>query len=155
MSGPGEPAPAPRTFTTRPDGVLVWRREDYELSTDRGRLDLGVIHRFLAESYWAAGATPERIQQSIDHSIPLGLHGPGGAQVGFARIVTDRTTFAWLADVFVLDANASLDATTPPTVASSKNGGSSGSIWPFAASVSVRVRKFIPASTLTVRSFGS
>jgi GNAT superfamily N-acetyltransferase len=105
MSGPGGPARAPRTFATRPDGVLVWHRAGYELSTDRSRLDLGVIHGFLAESYWSAGATPERVRQSIEHSIPFGLYCPDGPQVGFARIVTDRTTFAWLADVFVLDAH--------------------------------------------------
>jgi GNAT superfamily N-acetyltransferase len=75
---------------------------DYVISTDRQRLDLHAIHTFLAEqSYWARGVTREVVEQSIANSIPFGAYR-GGEQVGFARVVTDRATFAWLADVFVL-----------------------------------------------------
>jgi GNAT superfamily N-acetyltransferase len=75
----------------------------YEISNDPARLDRDVVHRFLSEeSYWAKGRSREVVDRSIDHSIPFGVYAEGGAQVGFARVVTDRCTFAWIADVFVL-----------------------------------------------------
>jgi GNAT superfamily N-acetyltransferase len=75
---------------------------DYVISTDRERLDVRAIHAFLAErSYWARGVTRAVVEKSIAHSIPFGAYR-GDDQVGFARVVTDRATFAWLADVFVL-----------------------------------------------------
>lgn len=77
--------------------------EPLEISTDASRLDVDLIHRFLSEeSYWARGRTREVTQRAIDHSICFGAY-VGWQQVGFARVVTDRTTFAWLADVFILD----------------------------------------------------
>lgn len=88
-----------------------WFREPYVISTAPERLDLDVIHGFLTRSYWAAGRSRERVEASIAHSIPLGLYHQqgdqrrGAEQVGFARVVSDRTTFAYLADVFVLDAH--------------------------------------------------
>jgi len=75
-----------------------------EISTDPDRLDLDVIHRWLSEeSYWAQGRPRELMQRSFDNSICFGAY-LGDRQVGFARVVTDRATFAWLADVFILDA---------------------------------------------------
>jgi GNAT superfamily N-acetyltransferase len=77
---------------------------DIEISTDPDRLDLDVIHRWLSEeSYWAQGRPRELMQRSFDNSICFGAY-LRGRQVGFARVVTDRATFAWLADVFILDA---------------------------------------------------
>ena len=74
-----------------------------EISTDPDRLDLDVIHRWLSEkSYWAQGRPRELMQRSFDNSICFGVY-LGDRQVGFARVVTDRATFAWLADVFILD----------------------------------------------------
>ena len=74
----------------------------YEVSTDRDRLDVALIHRFLAEeSYWARGASRELVARSIEHSLCFGVYADG-RQVAFARAVTDRATFAWLADVFVV-----------------------------------------------------
>jgi N-acetylglutamate synthase-like GNAT family acetyltransferase len=76
---------------------------DIEISTDVGRLDLDVIHRFLSEqSYWARGRSMETVRRAIEHSHCYGVY-LDGRQIGFARIVGDRTTFAWLADVFILD----------------------------------------------------
>jgi GNAT superfamily N-acetyltransferase len=73
-----------------------------EISTDRSRLDLDLIHHYLSEeSYWARGRSRDEIERSIEHSIPFGAYRDG-RQVGFARVVSDRATFAWLADVFVL-----------------------------------------------------
>jgi GNAT superfamily N-acetyltransferase len=77
--------------------------DDYVISTDRQRLDLRAIHSFLAEqSYWARGVTRETVEKSIANSIPFGAYR-NGEQVGFARVVTDRATFAWLADVYILE----------------------------------------------------
>jgi GNAT superfamily N-acetyltransferase len=80
-----------------------WHRGEYTISDDRARLDIKVIHKFLsAESYWATGRSVETVQRSIDNSLPFGVYR-GEEQIGFARVVTDYATFAWLADVFVLD----------------------------------------------------
>ena len=77
----------------------------YEISDDKKRLDVDVIHGYLTEhSYWAAGISRALVERSIEHSICLGIYH-GGTQVGFGRVVTDRATFALLADVFVLDAH--------------------------------------------------
>jgi GNAT superfamily N-acetyltransferase len=84
-------------------------RKPYFISTAPERLDLDVIHGFLSHSYWATGRSRARVEASIAHSLPIGLyHQPGdprAEQVGFARVVTDQTTFAYLADVFVLEAH--------------------------------------------------
>jgi GNAT superfamily N-acetyltransferase len=81
---------------------MEWRRGEYLISTDAQRLDLDVIHRYLSEeSYWALGITREVFERSIENSICFGLYGAHG-QVGFARVITDRAAFAYLADVFVL-----------------------------------------------------
>ncbi|HEY0004185.1 MAG TPA: GNAT family N-acetyltransferase [Pyrinomonadaceae bacterium] len=82
--------------------VQEYQRGEYSISTDRSRLDLGVIHSFLDSSYWAAGRTLETIRRSIENSLAFGIY-KGSAQVGFARVITDYATFAWLADVFVLE----------------------------------------------------
>jgi GNAT superfamily N-acetyltransferase len=74
----------------------------YEIDTDRARLDLRVIHGFLANSHWARGIPLSVLQRAIAKSLPFGLY-KDGRQVGFARVVTDRATFAYLADVFVLE----------------------------------------------------
>ena len=68
---------------------------------DRDRLDRVLIHRFLGESYWAAGIPVELVDRAIDHSLCFGAY-VDAAQVGFARLVTDYATFGYLADVFVL-----------------------------------------------------
>ncbi|HZB93442.1 MAG TPA: GNAT family N-acetyltransferase [Stellaceae bacterium] len=73
----------------------------YEIDTDKARLDLAVVHRFLAASHWAKGLPMAVLARAIRHSLAYGLYR-GGRQIGFARVVTDRATFAYLADVFVL-----------------------------------------------------
>jgi GNAT superfamily N-acetyltransferase len=74
----------------------------YEVSTDPARLDRDLIHRFLSEeSYWARGRERWRTERSIDDSLTFGVYR-GAEQVAYARVVTDRVTFAWLADVFVI-----------------------------------------------------
>jgi len=79
-----------------------WTRGDCTISTRRARLDLDVIHGFLARSYWAAGVPREVVARAIEHSLCFGLY-ERDAQVGFARLVTDYATFAHVMDVFVLE----------------------------------------------------
>jgi GNAT superfamily N-acetyltransferase len=75
-----------------------------EISADKDRLDLDVIHRFLSEeAYWSKGVARERVERQIEHSLCFGAYADDGAQVGFTRVVTDYATFAWVCDVFVLD----------------------------------------------------
>jgi GNAT superfamily N-acetyltransferase len=74
----------------------------YEISTDRDRLDLDVVHGFLRTAYWSPGVARETVERSIAHSLPFGLYAPDGAQAGFARVVSDFAVFAYLGDVFVL-----------------------------------------------------
>jgi GNAT superfamily N-acetyltransferase len=81
---------------------VVERNGDFELSTDPARLDRALIHRFLSEqSYWAPGVPRAVVDRSIEHSLCFGVYR-AETQVAFARVVTDRATFAYLADVFVL-----------------------------------------------------
>ena len=79
-------------------------RDGYTISDDRWRIDREVVHGFLAESYWAAGIPRDVVERSIRHSLCFGIYHQG-AQVGFARVITDHATFAYLADVFVLPAH--------------------------------------------------
>lgn len=79
---------------------------DYEISTDPTRLDVALVHRWLSErSYWAAGVPREVVARSIANSLNFGLYHATAGQVGFARVITDRATFAYLADVFLLEAH--------------------------------------------------
>ena len=79
-----------------------WRRDGYLISTDTSMLDLEVVHGYLSRSYWAAGVPEDVVRRSIENSLCFGVYR-GEEQAGFARVVTDRATFAYLADVFVLD----------------------------------------------------
>jgi nitroimidazol reductase NimA-like FMN-containing flavoprotein (pyridoxamine 5'-phosphate oxidase superfamily)/GNAT superfamily N-acetyltransferase len=123
VTGRAPSAAALGAWGRRPAGeVCEWRRGPHLVSTDLGRIDVRTVHRFLSEeSYWAAGLPLERFLTSLEGSIVFGLHrldgeadnaaddGEPGAtgrtsarQIGFARVLTDRVHFAWLADVFVL-----------------------------------------------------
>jgi len=84
---------------------VEWTRGDYEISTDPDRVDIPAVHRFLSEdAYWSPGVPLDVVRRSIDGSIVFGVY-KGGEQVGMARVVTDRATFAWVCDVFVLPAH--------------------------------------------------
>lgn len=71
------------------------------LSTDKGKIDVAFVHRYLSEeSYWAKGIPMAVVQKSIENSVCFGIY-EGEKQVGFARVLTDKATFAYLADVFI------------------------------------------------------
>jgi GNAT superfamily N-acetyltransferase len=85
---------------------MEWTRDGYTISDDPARVDVDAVHRYLSEeSYWARGVPREVVERSIAGSLPFGLYAPDGSLAGFARAVTDRAVFAYVADVFVLDAH--------------------------------------------------
>lgn len=79
-----------------------WHLEGFTISTDTARLDLDAIHGFLQGSYWSQGIPRQVVARSIEASLNFGLF-EGSRQAGFARVVSDYATFAWLGDVFVLE----------------------------------------------------
>jgi GNAT superfamily N-acetyltransferase len=85
------------------DPYEIARRGAFTISTDPARLDVALIHSFLAErSYWARGIPLDVLRRAIAGSLCFGIY-EGNQQVGFARAITDRATFAYLGDVFVLE----------------------------------------------------
>lgn len=81
----------------------VWQKGDYSISTDNQSLNIPLIHDFISnQSYWGQGRKIEIVQLALDNSLNFGLY-KNGEQIGFARVVTDYCTFAWLADVFIVD----------------------------------------------------
>lgn len=79
-----------------------WTRGDFEVSTDPAKIDIAVVHGFLTGCYWARGIPEEVVRKSIENSICYGVYKKD-EQVGFARIITDRATFSYIADVFILE----------------------------------------------------
>ncbi|AJC58708.1 MULTISPECIES: GNAT family N-acetyltransferase [Streptomyces] len=82
--------------------MTTTREDGYELSTDPNRLDVDLVHHWLStDAFWALGRSRETVEQAARASVNFAVHGPDGSQVGYARVVTDRATFAWLCDVYV------------------------------------------------------
>ena len=88
-----------------PEEVAEHWRGEFLISTDRARLHLDVIHNFLTNCYWAKGIPREVVERSIEHSLCFGIYDGSGRQVGFARVISDFATFAYLGDVFVLESH--------------------------------------------------
>jgi GNAT superfamily N-acetyltransferase len=84
--------------------TTTMHRGEYTITTDKGRLDLVAIHAFLSQAYWSPGVPMPVVERSIENSLAFGILR-GEEQVGFARVVTDKATFAYLADVYVLEAH--------------------------------------------------
>ena len=83
---------------------MEWKQGEFTISTEKGRLDREAIHAFLKESYWARGVPRQIVDRSIENSLCFGLYD-GARLVGFARVITDRATFGYLADVFVVESH--------------------------------------------------
>lgn len=77
---------------------------DYEITTDVSRMDVDAIHAYLTRAYWSVGVPKAVVERAMANSLCFGMLCDG-AQVGFARLVTDRATFAYLADVYILEAH--------------------------------------------------
>ncbi len=94
-------------------------KTQYSISTDPQRLDIDAVHAFLSRSFWAEGISRELVAKSIANSVCFGLFDSAlsadgtstrgehdqGMQIGFARVVTDRATYAYLCDVYVLESH--------------------------------------------------
>jgi GNAT superfamily N-acetyltransferase len=80
------------------------QRGEYTITTDKDRLDRGAIHAFLTKSYWSPGVPIAIVERAIANSLCFGLFH-GHDQVGFARVITDKATFAYLSDVYVLESH--------------------------------------------------
>jgi N-acetylglutamate synthase-like GNAT family acetyltransferase len=83
------------------DTIREHREDGFIFSIDNKRLNVAYIHAFLTNSYWAKGIPLNLVEQSIQHSLSFGVYTTEGKQVGFARVISDHTTFAYLADVFI------------------------------------------------------
>ena len=81
---------------------MEWKKEEYVVSDDKAKLQLNAIHEFLTHSYWSKGVSEAIVKKSIENSLTFGLY-KGVEQIGFAKMITDKATFAYLADVFVLE----------------------------------------------------
>jgi GNAT superfamily N-acetyltransferase len=87
------------------EAVMEYRRGEFLISTDRELLSLDVVHGFLTNCYWAQGIPREIVARSIEHSLCFGIYDGGRTEIGFARVVSDFATVAYLGDVFVLESH--------------------------------------------------
>lgn len=81
---------------------MNWQKDEFTITTDKSKFDIAVIHQFLTHSYWSPGVPVATVQKSIEGSLCFGVFHDG-RQVGFARVITDKATFAYLADVFIIE----------------------------------------------------
>jgi GNAT superfamily N-acetyltransferase len=81
--------------------ITEWKKGKYLLSTDKSKIDIEIVHRFLAHSYWAESIPLDVVQKSIDNSLCFAIYHRQKL-AGFARVISDFATFAYLADVFIL-----------------------------------------------------
>jgi len=96
------PPHARQALASPSDSARITRVNTYDISTDPSRLQLDAIHSYLTRSYWSPGVPSDVVARAIANSMCFGIY-LGEAQVGFARVVTDKATFAYLADVYVLE----------------------------------------------------
>jgi GNAT superfamily N-acetyltransferase len=79
---------------------MEWTKDDFLITTDKNKIDALYVHQFLTRSYWAEGIPLETVERSIDGSLCFSVVYLNH-QIGFARVITDEATFAYLADVFI------------------------------------------------------
>jgi GNAT superfamily N-acetyltransferase len=85
--------------------IVEHRRGEFFISTDPARLDVAMIYEFLTNCYWAKGIPRDVVTRAIEHSLCFGIYDGSGVQVGFARVISDFSTIAYLGDVFVLESH--------------------------------------------------
>nr|WP_075518875.1 GNAT family N-acetyltransferase [Moritella viscosa]SHO07617.1 Acetyltransferase, GNAT family [Moritella viscosa] len=79
--------------------------KNYKISANFADMDLAVIHEFISGTYWAKGIPMSTLKRSLENSLCFGVFTQAGEQVGFSRMITDKATFAYLSDVFVLESH--------------------------------------------------
>ena len=82
--------------------MVLWQDGDYQISTDKMRLDVPAIHNFLVNAYWSKGRPLDVVRHSVEHSLCFGLYHQQD-QIGFGRVISDFSTFAYLADIYVMN----------------------------------------------------
>ena len=82
---------------------MEWTKDDFSISTDKNKIDVAYVHRFLSSSYWAENIPLDVVERSIEGSLCFGVYH-GEQQIGFARVITDEASFAYLCDVFIDEA---------------------------------------------------
>jgi GNAT superfamily N-acetyltransferase len=85
-----------------PNAYLECRKGEFVVSTDPALIDLNVVHGFLTECYWAKGIPRDVVARSIENSLCFGVYAEG-KQVGFARVISDYATYAYIGDVFLIE----------------------------------------------------
>lgn len=75
-------------------------KDDFIFSTDKNKIDVEYVHAFLTQSYWSPGIIKEKVKRAIENSMCFGVYKKD-EQIGFARVITDKTSFAYLCDVFI------------------------------------------------------
>jgi GNAT superfamily N-acetyltransferase len=97
--------PETTSMVERPSAtILEEHRGEFTVSSDLSRMDMNVVHGYLSRAYWCEGLPRETLERAMRNSLCFGLF-EGEQQVGFARVVSDRTTFAYVCDVFVLQSH--------------------------------------------------
>ena len=86
---------------------IQWERGDFLISTDPTLLQIDVVHSYLKNAYWCQGIPRKIVVKSIEHSLPFGLY-KANKQIGFARVITDYSTIAYLGDLFILEEHQGL-----------------------------------------------
>jgi N-acetylglutamate synthase-like GNAT family acetyltransferase len=81
--------------------INEWKKDDYSISTDKSKIDLNTVHDFLTHSYWSENISKDVVKKSIDNSLCFAVYHHENL-IGFARVISDFATFAYLADVFIL-----------------------------------------------------
>ena len=76
-------------------------QNEFTISTDKNKIDIVYVHQFLSHSYWSPGVPLDTVKKAMEGSLPFGVYHNSGGQIGYARIITDKATFAYLADVFI------------------------------------------------------
>jgi GNAT superfamily N-acetyltransferase len=93
------------TSVAAPPEIREWHKDQYSISTDGSRLDVDLVHEFLSHQFWDAEGIPRDVhERALEHSLCFGIY-EGERQVGFARVVTDRATFAFVSDDFVVESH--------------------------------------------------
>ena len=88
--------------TTQSEQTTDYRKGEFTVSTDPALIDLDVVHSFLTNCYWAKGIPRDVVARSIENSLCFGVYADG-KQIGFARVISDYATYAYIGDVFVID----------------------------------------------------
>jgi GNAT superfamily N-acetyltransferase len=96
---------APLIWALAQRGPISSSDDYYQITTDRRKLDVGAVHKFLSQSYWSPNVSFAVVERAIENSLCFSVLSSTDEQVGFARVVTDKATFAYLCDLYILESH--------------------------------------------------